>query len=414
MTAWAPALRRTFSSLAIHNYRYYFIGQSISLSGSWIQRVAQAWLVLELTDSGTAVGTVAALQFLPVLLLAPLGGVIADRVDKRRLLYVTQSLAAASALSLGILVLSGVVELWMVYASALLLGLASSVDNPARQSFVLEMVGRDQVTNAVSLNSTLVNAARVVGPAVAGILIVGVGIGWCFVLDAVSYLALIVALARMDVSKLQPSDRQARAAGQLREGFRYVRATPAVLTPLLLMAVAGAFAYEYQVVLPLFARFTFDGDARTFATMISLMGLGAIAGGLFTASRRNRPAVALARTAGVFGLVQVLTSLAPSLRLTLVGLVVLGATSVSFLALGNSTLQLAADPAMRGRVMGLWAVAFLGTTPLGAPIAGWIGEHGGPRWALAFGGVAVLIAAALSVRSLAAVDRRGGGADLVM
>lgn len=406
MTGASPALRRTFSSLGIRNYRLYYAGQSISLCGNWMQRVAQAWLVLELTGSGVAVGTVTALQYLPVLFLAPMGGVIADRVSKRKLLYFTQGASALLAVALGLLVVSGAVQLWMVYLIALSFGVIDSIDNPTRQSFVLEMVGRDQVTNAVSLHSTLVNAARILGPALAGLLIVGVGIGWCFVINAFSYLALITALLLMDQGRLHTAEPKKREPGQLRAGLRYVRSTPAVLTPLLLMAVAGAFAYEYQVVLPVLARFGFDGDAQTFATMTSAMGIGAVAGGLYTASRRNRPAITLAKAAAIFGVAQVLTSMAPSLVTVMIGLVVLGATSISFLALGNSTVQLGAEPGMRGRVMGLWAVAFLGTTPIGAPVAGWIAEWLGPRWALGLGGLAVLVAAAGSTRSLLAVDRR--------
>ena len=403
------ALRRTFSSLKVRNFRLYFAGQSISIAGNWIQRVAQAWLVLDMTGSGTAVGAVAAFQFLPVLLLAPIGGVIADRVDKRRMLYLTQSMSALTAIVLGVVVLAGVVQLWMVYGMALLFGIAASVDNPTRQSFVLEMVGRDQLTNAISLHSTLVNAARIVGPAIAGLLIVTIGIGWCFVFNALSYVAVIVALVTMREKELQPAIRQPRATRQLRDGLHYVRATPAVLTPLLMMAVAGTFAYEYQVVLPLLARFTFEGDAQTFTTMTSAMGVGAVVGGLYTASRPNRPAVALARTAALFGLVQVTTSFAPDLLTVLLGLAVLGAAGVAFLALGNSTLQLATTPGMRGRVMGLWAVAFVGSTPIGGPIVGWVGEHIGPRWALGLGGVAVLVTAAFSVRSLSSIDGIGNG-----
>jgi MFS family permease len=344
----------------------------------------------------------------PLLLLAPIGGVIADRVNKRRMLILTQTASALAAATLGALVLTGVVELWMVYALAFALGVAGSVDNPTRQTFVLEMVGREQLTNALSLNSTLINAARVIGPALAGALIISIGIGWCFVLNAVSYLAVIVALRMMSVDDLDSAPIQARHPGQLREGFRYVRSTPAVLTPLLMMAVAGTFAYEYQVVLPLLARFTFGGDAQTFAMMTSAMGVGAVAGGLFTASRQSRPAMALARTAGLFGAVQIMASLAPGLVACLISLVALGAVGVSFIALGNSTLQLTAAPEMRGRVMGLWAVAFLGTTPIGAPMLGWLGEHVGARWALGLGGLAVLLAAALSVRSLSRVDAAVG------
>ena len=409
MTAPVAALRQAFSSLKVRNFRLYFAGQSISVAGNWIQRVAQAWLVLDMTGSGTAVGAVAAFQFLPVLLLAPLGGVIADRVDKRKMLYLTQSMSALTAIVVGLVVLAGVVQLWMVYAMALLFGVAASVDNPTRQSFVLEMVGRNQLTNAISLHSTLVNAARIVGPAIAGLLIVTIGIGWCFVFNALSYGAVIVALATMREKELQPAIRQPKAGRQLRDGLHYVRSTPAVLTPLLMMAVAGTFTYEYQVVLPLLARFTFEGDAQTFTTMTSAMGVGAVVGGLYTASRPNRPAVALARTAALFGLVQVATSFAPDLLTVLLGLAVLGAAGVAFLALGNSTLQLATMPGMRGRVMGLWAVAFIGSTPIGGPIVGWIGEHIGPRWALGLGGVAVLVTAGFSARSLSSIDGIGDG-----
>ncbi|MGC2241160.1 MAG: MFS transporter [Acidimicrobiia bacterium] len=405
MTSNLRSFRRTFTSLRVRNYRLYYVGQGISLTGTWIQRVAQAWLVLDLTNSGTAVGFVTALQFLPVLILGPIGGVIADRVDKRRMLLVTQSLAMACAAALGAVVLAGVVSLWMVYVLAFILGLAASIDNPTRQTFVLEMVGRDRLTNALSLHSALVNAARVVGPAVAGLLIVGIGIGWCFVVNAATYLAVIIALNLMSTDDLETPPRQGRRRGQLREGLRYIRSTPEVLTPLLLMAVAGTLAYEYQVVLPLMARFTFGGDAQTFAAMSSAMGAGAVGGGLFTASRQNRPAVALARTAAVFGTVQVLASVFPSLWMTLAALVALGAAGVSFIALGNSTLQLAAAPEMRGRVMGFWAVAFLGSTPIGGPIMGWIGEYASPRLALGLGGLAVLVAAVASFKSLASIDR---------
>ncbi|MGH8952149.1 MAG: MFS transporter [Acidimicrobiia bacterium] len=404
-------LRRTFSSLGVRNYRLFFVGQSISLCGTWIQRVAQAWLVLELTGSGTAVGLVTALQFLPLLVLAPFGGVIADRVNKRRLLMFTQGLAGLSAATLGVVVLTGAIQLWMVYLLAFVLGMAGSIDNPTRQTFVLDMVGRDQLTNALALNSSLVNAARVVGPAIAGVLIITVGIGWCFVFNAVSYLAVITALNLMRADELDSAPIQPRGPGQLRAGFRYVRSTPAVLTPILMMAIAGTFAYEYQVVLPQIAKFTFDGDAQTFAAMTSAMGVGAVAGGLYTASRHTRPAIALARIAALFGVIQILVSLASNLFMALIALVALGAIGVSFIALGNSTLQLSAAPEMRGRVMGLWAVAFLGTTPFGAPVMGWVGEQFGPRLALGLGGVALLVAAAYGWRRLATDQQETIGPD---
>jgi MFS family permease len=398
--AWAS---RAFSPLVVRNFRLYFIGQTLSVSGTWMQRIAQSWLVLELTGSGTAIGLVTAVQFLPLLFLAPLGGVIADRFDKRHLLFVTQSLAALLAAILGVLVITNLVQLWMVYALALALGLVASVDNPTRQTFVLEMVGRDKLTSAVSLNSVLVNLARVLGPAAAGALIVLVGLGPCFLVNAVTYFAVITALLLMHTTELFAAPPQGRRAGQLREGLRYVWATPAVRTPLLMMAVVGMFAYEFQVILPLVAKFTFGGNAGTFATMTAFMGAGAVAGGLFTASRRARPAVALSQTAALFGVTQVLAALAPSLVLEYVALVVLGAASISFLALGNATLQLRSTSDMRGRVMGLWAVAFLGSTPIGGPIIGAIGEHIGPRYGLGIGGVATLLAAVCAYRGLRAL-----------
>lgn len=407
MITATATLRRTFSSLHIRNYRLYFIGQTISVSGIWMQRVAQSWLVLEMTGSGTAVGMVTALQFLPILLLAPLGGVIADRSDKRCLLYATQGAAAVLAAILGVLVMAGLVELWMVFVLAFGLGAVGSLDNPARQSFVVEMVGRGELTNAVSLNSVLVNVARVLGPAAAGAIIVAAGTGPCFLLNAVTHFGLIGALVLMRSSELYSQAPQPRRSRQLREGLRYVRSTPGVLTPLLLMAVAGTFAYEYQIVLPLFARFAFEGNAATYATMTAVMGAGAVVGGLVTAWRRARPTIALARAAALFGTVQLLVATAPSLPLALVGLAALGATSITFLALGNATLQLNSTPEMRGRVMGLWAVAFLGSTPIGGPIVGWIGEHIGSRYALALGGLATLVAALFAARRLSALDRAG-------
>jgi MFS family permease len=401
VTKSSTVIRRTFSSLGIRNYRLYFIGQSVSLSGTWIQRVAQAWLVLEITKSGTAVGALAATHFLPILLFAPVGGLIADRVDRRRLLYVTQSIAAFSAICLGSLVLIDEVELWMVFILTFVLGLATSIDAPARQTFVFEMVGRSQLSNAVSLNSSLVNAARVVGPSLAGILIGTVGLGWCFQINALSHVALIIALVRMH--DLPPTARGTRSRKQLREGFRYVRSNPDVMGPLALMAVIGIFAWEYEVILPLMAQRTFNGDARTFSLMMAAMGFGAVMGGLFTASRLNHSASALTRTAAAFGGVQIVVSLAPTLLVTLIGLVALGVVSIAFVSLSNSSLQLASAPEMRGRVIGLYIVAFAGSTPLGGPLMGWIGDQLSPRWALGLGGVPVILAAILLKPILRAV-----------
>ncbi|MEX1271538.1 MAG: MFS transporter, partial [Acidimicrobiia bacterium] len=248
---------RTFAALAIRNFRLYFTGQVVSVSGTWMQRVAQSWLVLELTGSGAAVGGVTAFQFLPILFLAPMGGLVADRMDKRKVMFVTQTLAGSIAATLGVLVLTDLVQLWMVYGLALLLGLVGSFDNPVRSAFVMEMVGRSNLTNAIGLNSALVNIARIIGPAVGGILIVTVGIGACFLINAASYSALITALLLMRTHENENPVPEPRRRGQLREAWRYIRSEPVLRVPLVMMGVVGLLAYEFEVILPLFARFTF-------------------------------------------------------------------------------------------------------------------------------------------------------------
>lgn len=404
-------LRRTFSALAIRNFRLYFAGQVVSVSGTWMQRVAQSWLVLELTGSGAAVGAVTAFQFLPILLVAPMGGLVADRIDKRKVLYLTQSLAGLIAATLGVLVLTERVELWMVFCLALALGLVGSFDNPSRNAFVMEMVGRSRLTNAVGLNSVLVNTARIIGPAIGGALIVTVGIGACFLINAASYIAFIAALALMREHDIDRSSPESRRRGQLRDAWRYVRGEPALRVPLVMMAVIGLLAYEFEVILPLVARFTFGGDADTFGTMFAFMGLGAVAGGLYTATRGERPARALIRITYVMGLALTLAALAPALWMEYVTLVAVGASSTAFLTLGNSVLQLHSIPEMRGRVVALRAVAVLGARPLGAPMIGWIGEHLGPRWGLGVGALAALLVAVWAQRQVALHDRRSARSD---
>ncbi|MGI9023916.1 MAG: MFS transporter [Acidimicrobiales bacterium] len=402
-----PVVRRTVSSLSVRNFRFWFVGQMVSLAGTWMQSVAQAWLVLQLTGSGTALGLLVALQFLPVLFLGPVGGLVADRCDKRRLLYVTQTCSGLLALALGLLVTFDVVELWMVFALAAGFGLVNAVDSPARQSFVHEMVGADELPNAVTLNSVMFNLARAVGPAVAGVLIATVGLGPCFLVNAGSYLAVLVALTLMRGHELQPATRQGKGGGQLREGFRYVRAKPGLAIPLLMMAVIGTLAYEFSVTLPLLARFTFHGDAGTYGLMSSCIGVGAVLGGLYVASHRRAGTTALAVNAIVFGVLLLAAAVAPTLALELVALVAIGAASIGFLTLGNATLQLTTAPEMRGRVMALWAVAFLGSTPIGGPVVGWIGQNLGPRYAVGVGGLAALAAGVLAYPRLARI-----GADV--
>ena len=396
---------RTFSALAIPNYRLWFIGQGISLSGTWMQTVAQGLLVLQLTGSGTTLGFVTALQTLPVLLFGPWGGVIADRFPKRAILYVTQAAAGMLGLALGILVATGGVRIWMVYILAVGLGLVNTIDNPTRQSFVLEMVGKDALVNAVSLNSTEINLARVIGPSIAGALIATVGLAACFIVNGVSYFAVLAVLFAMRAGELRPAPLAARGRGQLREGLRYVWASPVMRTTLLMMAIIGTFTYEFTVSLPLFAEVTFGRGPATYASMTAAMGLGAVFGGLYTASRSPGAATGLAWAGFFFGLTVLITSVMPSVPLALAALVAVGFFSISFTSVGNATLQLASAAEMRGRVMSLWTMAFLGSTPIGGPLVGWIGEHAGPRLALALGGIAAIAAAGLGMMAIRSRER---------
>jgi MFS family permease len=391
----STTITRTFSSLTIRNYRLWVVGQGISLSGTWMQTVAQGLLVLQLTGSGTALGLVTALQTIPVLLFGPWGGVVADRFPKRRILYVTQAVSAILGLLLGTLVATGAVRIEMVYLLALCLGAVSAVDNPTRQAFVLEMVGKEEIVNAISLNSTEINLARVVGPAIAGILIASVGLAACFLINGFSFLAVLAVLMAMRAEELRPTPLASRMPGQLRQGLQYVRASPVIRTILVMMAVIGTFTYEFSVSLPLFAEVTFRQGPATYAAMTAAMGVGAVVGGLYTASRGTGSPERLISAALLFGGTVLMTAVAPSLPLALLALVAVGFCSIGFTSLGNATLQLATSAEMRGRVMALWTVAFLGSTPIGGPLIGAIGEHVGPRWALALGGVAAMVAAGL-------------------
>ncbi len=402
MNGLRVAAARTFRSLGVRNYRLYFLGQIISMSGTWMQSVAQAWLVLELTGSGIALGAVTALQFLPTLVLGPWGGLVADRVDKRRLLVWTQSASAIFALVLGILTVTHVVTLEMVYALALGLGLVTMVDMPARQAFVIEMVGRDQLTNAVSLNGVIVNASRVIGPAVAGALIATVGVGICFLVNGASYIAVIAGLLMMRTAQLHRSQATTRHRGQLREGLRYVWRTPELRIPLLLMAVVGAIGFNFSVLLPLMVRFAFEAGAGAFGALFSVMGAGAVAGGLAVAGWGRASGRLQAGAAVAFGGFLALAAVAPTLHFEMVAMLPLGVASTAFIAVSNSLLQLGAMPQMRGRVMGLFAVVFLGTTPIGGPLMGWIAEHLGPRGAM---GIAAGVTVAAGLVTLLALRR---------
>jgi MFS family permease len=388
-----PALRRTFSSLRNRNYRVYFAGQSMSMVGTWIQSVTQSWLVYTRTHSWFDVGLIVALQTLPILLLGPVGGTIADRFGKYRILMYTQALAGVQALVLAGLELSGHLQLWELFAIAASLGFINTVDNPTRQTFVAEMVGMDELVNAVTLNSVMVNVARAIGPAVAGVLIATVGSGWCFLINGLSFGFVLLSLRAIHKDELFPAPRAPRARGQIRAGFRYVGRTPVLRDALIMMAVVGCLTYEFQTTLPLIAGSTFHGDSRTYGFLTGCMGVGAVVGGLIAAGRKRGGPGRFIRTALVFGVAVLAAAVAPSLAVEAVVLLLVGACSVTFLSLGNTTLQLTADPAMRGRVMSLWSVAFLGSTPIGGPLVGFVGGSLGARYGLGMGGVAALAAA---------------------
>ncbi len=388
------ALRKPFLSLSVPNYRRYFTGQVVSLSGNWVQIVAETWLILRLTHSGVAVGLLAALQFAPMLLMGAYGGLLADRFDKRRLLMVTQLGMIVPALGLFAVTVTGVVAPWMVFALVLARGSVNALDNPARQSFVIEMVGPDRVVNAVSLNSVIVHCARMIGPAIAGVLIATVGVEPCFVLNAASFLAMLVALQRMDPAALRSAERVPRRPRALRDGLSYVLRTPALAVPLAMMALVGTLGFNFQVILPLLARFTFHGGPDTYAAFVVAMGAGSVVGALTAGARGRVSTGLLVGASAAFGLATVLAAVAPSLALTVVALAVTGAASVTFAAGVNSTLQLEVAPEMRGRVMALYSVVFLGSTPIGGPLAGWVAQTASPRAALLVGAVAALTAAA--------------------
>jgi len=405
--------RRTFRAISVRNYRLYFIGQVISVSGTWMQTVAQAYLILFLLHgTGVDVAIATSLQFLPLLLLGPFGGLIADRLDKRKVLYATQGTAGVLALVLGVLVATNSVNLWEVYVLAAGLGFVNLFDNPARQTFVSEMVGMELLPNAVSLNSVLMNSARVIGPAIGGVLILTVGVATCFFLNAVSFAAVIVALAMMRASELIRRPGVVRARGQVREGLRYVWTTPDLRVPLVSMAVVGVFAFNFTVTLALLAKFTFHGGAGLYSWFLVAMGAGAVVGGLATAFRSRPSTRVLAFIGLAFGGAILAVAFAPTEAWALVLLVPMGAASISFVATNNATLQLRADPTMRGRVMSLNAIAFLGSTPIGAPLLGYISDVTTPRVALTVGGVATLLAS-IPLIVLGVRQRRDGTEGLV-
>ncbi|RJK97801.1 MFS transporter [Vallicoccus soli] len=397
-----------FRALRAYNYRVYFLGGLVSNTGTWVQRIAQDWLVLQLTGgSGTALGVTTALQFLPMPLFGLWAGTLADRYPKRRVLAVANAAMGLVALVLGVLVLTGAVQVWHVFVLAFLLGTGSAVENPTRQSFVVEMVGRDDLTNAVGLNSASFNSARVVGPAAAGVLIAALGdeTGPLFLLNAASYAAVILALRAMRPGELQPAPRTPRGPGQVREGLRYVAGRPDLLLVLLVVFFVGTFGLNFQITNALMATQEFGRGSEAYGLLGSVMAVGSLSGALLAARRRAPSLALLVGGSLVFALLVVASGLMPTYALFAVSLVPVGVVSLTVITTANASLQLGVDPLVRGRVMALYMVVFFGGTPVGAPLVGALAEAVGPRASLVLGGVAVLVGV---LGSLLVLARRPG------
>ncbi|WP_246215120.1 MFS transporter [Modestobacter muralis] len=405
-----PWRQRAFRSLRVPNYRTFFTGHAVSVTGTWMQRVAQDWLVLELSDSAFAVGIATALQALPTLFLGVWGGVLVDRLDRRRTIMWTQAVSAVLATVLATLTLTGTVELWMVFALALGLGLVTVLDVPARQAFITEMVGPEDYVNAQSLNSTIHNLGRLLGPAMAGLLIALAGSGMAFAVNAASFIGVLASLWRIDASLLHRAKPVPRRPGQARESLRYVWDRPDLRACMLLVAVVALFGQNFRVVLPLFARDVLDGGAATYGWLTSAMGAGAVIGALAIAGRERISSWSLLLWASAFSLVSMLLAGAPGLLAALALLVGLGITNISFNTLARVLLQLSVDASMQGRVIALHATVFLGSTPIGAPLLGWVCEEFGARAGLLLSGLAPAVAAVALLPTLRRLRRRAGSA----
>jgi MFS family permease len=401
-----------FRSLRVRNYRLYFSGQLVSLTGTWAQRVAQDWLVLQLTNSGTALGIVTALQFAPALVLSLYGGALADRGDKRKLLLATQAGLGLVALVLGVLDVAGVVQLWHVMVLAGVLGVISAIDTPIRQSFVVEMVGPRDLPNAVALNSTTFNLARILGPAVAGVVITAVGTGWAFVGNSVSSIAVLAGLLLMRTAELFPSKPVDRAPGQYRAALRYVRKRSDLVLPMVLVFIIGTFGLNYQITIALMAKQVFGRGADAYGLLSTTLAVGATVGALAGTFRRTRPTrLFLIAAAVAFGIAEIACSLMPTFTWTAIALIPAGLTMIIFAQSANATVQLGVEPTMRGRVMGLYILCFMGGTPVGAPIVGWVAELFGPRWGMLGGGL-ISLGAAIGLGAYLSRRHRVGLADL--
>jgi len=398
---------RTFRSLRIYNYRLFFFSQVVSMSGTWMQGVAQAWLVLQLSGSSVDLGITVGLQFGPVLVLGAWAGALADRVDKRKLLLVTQAAAAVLALVLGLLTVADVVTVWMVWLLAALTGVCVALGIPSQQSFVYEMVGPDDLANAVGLNGVVINASRIAGPALGGVLIASVGVAPCFLFNAASFLAVIAALLLMRPAQLFRGKPVSREKGQVREGFKHVWRTTELRVPLLMLGIVSVMAYNYSVILPLLTKDVFGRGGGAYGALSAAMGAGALVGALVMAGRARPSTGLLVVSTFAFGGASLVLAVAPGYFVAGALLVGIGAAAMLFNGSTNALLQLNAGHAMRGRVMSLWAVVFLGSTPIGGPITGLLVRGLGVRWAVAIGGAATLVVA---VYGYVALRRSGLGA----
>ena len=388
----SPGRVSTFDSLRVRNFRLFFSGQLISQIGNWLTLIAQALLVLKLTDSGLALGLLAACQFGPVLVLGAWSGLVADRSDKRKLLMIVQSFAMLQSFSLAFIAFMNNPPVVAIYVVAVLGGIATAFDNPARRAYVVEMVPEANVQNAVSLNSALMTGSRVVGPALAGLLITTVGYGWTFAADGVSYLAVILGLFMMRTRENRPHLVTPRGKGQVREGLRYVRTMPELFVPLVMMAIVGTFAFNFQTVMPLLVKRTLHGTTRTFTLIYSVISIGSLVGALLSARRSSVSVRHIIWSTYAFGASMLLLAITPNVPFTYPIGVLVGISSITFMTTSTAIVQLRADPSMRGRVLALQAIVFLGSTPIGGPILGWVCQQFGARFGVAIGGVSAIVA----------------------
>jgi MFS family permease len=402
------AIAGVFRSLRSFNYRIWIAGNFVSNIGTWVQRTAQDWLVLtQLTHhSASAVGSVLALQFGPQLLLLPWTGFAADHFNQRKLLIATQTAMGALALALGILTVAGIAQLWQVYIFAFLFGSAAAFDAPVRQTFVAELVGDNDLQNAVALNSTSFNTARMIGPAVCGVVITEIGTGWAFLINGASFVAVLISLLFLRGSELHPNPRVPHARGSFSEGLRYVRGRPDLKAILVMLFLIGTFGLNFPIFISTMALKVFHADARGYGLLSSIMAIGTVAGALLGAGRRKARFVSLLLGSGLFGLSCTLAALAPTYWLFAGTLVIIGVATLTLTNTSNSLMQLSTEPAMRGRVMALRVGIALGGTPIGAPIVGWVSDNCGPRWALGVGAASGFGAAIVGAYALARLKPR--------